>query len=426
MPAPLGHDHPRRIGPYRLTGLLGAGGQGSVYLGETREGRQAAIKILHAHFVRDEAALRRFAREVETARRVATYAAQVWEFRRHHQRPCIVSEYIPGESLFEVVDREGPLDSSTLRRLANDTLTALAAIHEAHVVHCDFQPANIILGPDGPRVIDFGIARVLDTISPQVSRPIGTPAFMAPEQMDPDKDPDAIGPHTDMFAWGKTLLYAATGTTTVVTVEEAPALSRLPILHDLVAAALDRQGRHRPSATEALSRLLNDDDGSGSGVRPPAATYAQPDVLRPPAVVTADQVQGPVAEHEPSAAAAAPPSRRHPIRPAYLVLVILAANIALVTVAIVAVATLHPPDPAATGGSRRSAIAAAGPYGTPIGQPLVGHTGPVWSVACGQLNDRPIVVTGGGDGTVRIWDPADHRQLGEPLTGHTSVVYAVA
>jgi serine/threonine protein kinase len=142
-PQPLTAHDPQQVGPYHLTGFLGAGGQGSVYLGETPDGSRVAVKVLHAHFARDETARVRFVREVETARKVADFTARVLDVAVHHGLPYIVSEYIPGESLHDLIVRDGPYDPSRLTHLASGTLTALVAIHAAQIVHCDFKPANV-------------------------------------------------------------------------------------------------------------------------------------------------------------------------------------------------------------------------------------------------------------------------------------------
>ncbi|MEV5325128.1 protein kinase [Nonomuraea sp. NPDC052634] len=188
---------------------LGSGGQGVVYAGRAPGGPLVAIKLLHAHLVADDGARDRFLREVETAKRVAPFCtAQLLDSGFAWSRPYIVSEYVPGPSLQTSVRDDGPRGAAALHRLAINTATALAAIHAAGVVHRDFKPANVLLGPDGPVVIDFGIAKALDqSLSVISSQPFGSPAYMAPEQISGGE----VGPPADMFAWAATMYYAATG-----------------------------------------------------------------------------------------------------------------------------------------------------------------------------------------------------------------------
>jgi serine/threonine protein kinase len=202
---PLRPDDPSRLGAYVLDGRLGEGGQGTVFLGTSPAGEQVAVKLLHA--VDDPMARSRFVRELAVAKRVATFCtAQVLDADVAGDRPYIVSEFVAGPTLQESVTREGPRGKGALERLAIGTATALTAIHRAGVVHRDFKPANVLLGSDGPRVIDFGIARALDVTAP-VSQLIGTPSYMAPEQL----TDQAVGSAADVFAWGSTMVFAATG-----------------------------------------------------------------------------------------------------------------------------------------------------------------------------------------------------------------------
>src|SRR4051812_23322803 len=184
---PLTHGDPRRLGAYEVTGRLGEGGQGVVYLGRGAAGETVAIKVLQAQLMEDETARARFVREVEVTKRVARFCtAQVLDAGMIDDRPYIVSEYVPGPSLQQQLKREGPRQGAALDRLAINTATALAAIHQAGVVHRDFKPGNVLMGPDGPVVIDFGISRALDasgSMTTALSQVVGTPAFMAPEQL---------------------------------------------------------------------------------------------------------------------------------------------------------------------------------------------------------------------------------------------------
>src|SRR3954462_13940955 len=205
--APLRANDPEQLGSYRLTGRLGEGGQGVVYLGEGPDGETVAVKLLHAQFSGDAKARARFAGELSSAKRVAPFCtAQILDADVEGDTPYLVSEYIEGPSLRQVVDAEGPRTGGVLQRLAIGTATALAAIHEAGIVHRDFKPSNVLLAADGPRVIDFGIARALDA-SGTTSQVIGTPAYMAPEQF----TGSGVRSPADVFAWGATMAFAVNG-----------------------------------------------------------------------------------------------------------------------------------------------------------------------------------------------------------------------
>ncbi|MEU9884633.1 protein kinase [Sphaerisporangium sp. NPDC051011] len=255
---------PPRIGGYELAGRIGEGGQGSVFLATAPSGDQVAIKLLGSALTGgDDDPGPGFARESEILRRVAPFCtAQVIESGLLEDRPYIVSEYIDGPTLQQVVEGEGPLEGARLRRLAVGTLTALTAIHRAGVVHRDFKPSNVLLGRDGPRVIDFGIARALDAVATG-SGVVGTPPYMAPEQLEGAQ----VEPPADLFAWGSTMVFAATGRPPFG-MDSLPAIVNR-ILHrdpdlgllrgdlrDLVAECLSKDAARRPTAGEALMRLL--------------------------------------------------------------------------------------------------------------------------------------------------------------------------
>ncbi len=273
---PLRASDPERLGSYRLTGRLGEGGQGVVYLGTGEDGVLVAVKLLHAQFSGDAKARARFAGELSSAKRVAPFCtARILDADVDGDMPYLVSEFIEGPSLRQVVDAEGPRTGSVLQRLAIGTVTALAAIHEAGIVHRDFKPTNVLLAADGPRVIDFGIARALDTSGTMTSTAVGTPSYMSPEQI----GGEVAGPPTDVFAWACTIVYAATGSPpfgedsipAVMNriVNHEPSLGMLMgPLREIVAACLAKDQRRRPTAQQILLRLLSDD-----GVSLPAARH---------------------------------------------------------------------------------------------------------------------------------------------------------
>ncbi|MFI0484699.1 ABC transporter substrate-binding protein [Actinomadura sp. 9N215] len=262
---PLRAGDPSRLGAYRLTGLLGEGGQGTVYLGEDEPGHRVAVKLLHARFSGDPKARARFAAEVAVAKRVSAFCtARVLDSDVEGDSPYIVSEYIDGPPLSKVLAATGPRRGTELDRLAIGTMTALAAIHQAGVVHRDFKPANVLLAPDGPRVIDFGIARALDATGTMSSTAIGTPAYMAPEQISGAR----VGPAADVFAWGATMVYAASARPAFGQDSIPAVMHRIlnlpPDLGDLheplrqiVADCLSKDPGLRPESQHVLAYLLD-------------------------------------------------------------------------------------------------------------------------------------------------------------------------
>ncbi|GAA2997112.1 hypothetical protein GCM10017559_17050 [Streptosporangium longisporum] len=252
-------------GPYRLIGELGKGGQGKVYLALTPQGQKVAIKVLHEHVGSDRVVRERFLREVEATRRVATFStARVLDVNITEDQAYVVSEYVEGVSLEQLVRDRGPRDEDGLTRLALATAGALAAIHRAGIVHRDFKPANVLIGADGPRVIDFGIARALDQVTATSGKIMGTPAYMSPEQL----AGEAIGTETDVFSWAATMLFAASGraafgedTIPAIlnrVINHHPDLSPMPpSLRALAAACLDKLPANRPTASDIMLRIVH-------------------------------------------------------------------------------------------------------------------------------------------------------------------------
>lgn len=269
---------PRRIGPYEVLGRLGIGGQGTVYLARGEAGR-VAIKVIHAQGAADPRARRRFADEVAIASRVPrAYTAMIIDAAIDRDQPYIVSEYVEGPSLQELVDTHGPLTGSALERLATYMATALAAIHGAGVIHRDLKPANVIVGPDGPRVVDFGVARALEA-SAAVTTTVGTPGYLAPEQVGGGDDAE-VGPPADVHAWAGTVYFAATGRAPFAGNNVAVIINRVLTvtpdvgaisepLRSLIADCLAKNPARRPTTMELLGRLV--------GHR---SETAQPTVLR--------------------------------------------------------------------------------------------------------------------------------------------------
>ncbi|GAA0909417.1 protein kinase domain-containing protein [Pseudonocardia zijingensis] len=258
-------DDPAELGPFTLRGRLGSGGMGVVYLGETADGRRAAVKVVHAHLTGDRAFRDRFAREIEVARRVVgPWTAQVLEADPEGPRPWLATEYVEGPSLEDQVSRAGPLPPGAVRPLAEKLAEALAALHASGVVHRDLKPSNVLLAPDGPRLIDFGIARALDaTKITHTGHVIGTPAFMSPEQAAGD---EAQAP-SDVFSLASVVVFAATGsgpfghTANPVAMllrisQQEPSTDGVPdALRPHLRECLVRDPAARPTAEELARRL---------------------------------------------------------------------------------------------------------------------------------------------------------------------------
>src|ERR1700691_6268891 len=199
---PLLPGDPARVGRYRLTGRLGAGGMGVVYLGTAKGGNPVAVKVLRPELAEDPEFRIRFSREVATLTRVeGMCTVRVIEADTDGPRPFLVTEYVDGPSLSDYVDASGPLGPEMLYGLATGLAEALAVIHAAGIIHRDLKPSNVILTPDGPKVIDFGIAQTLDATSvTRTGMMVGSAGFMAPEQVT-----GRAGQAADVFAWAVTL-----------------------------------------------------------------------------------------------------------------------------------------------------------------------------------------------------------------------------
>jgi serine/threonine protein kinase len=208
-PAPLRPGEPRAIGPFRVRNRLGSGGMGDVYLGTTRRGQQVAIKLIRGAQLHDDEFRARFRREVRAAAKVRSrFIANLVDADPDAELPWLATEYVPGPTLSQALAAQGPLSQDEVLRLVVGVAEALRGIHRAGLVHRDVKPANVILGPDGPRLIDLGVVSSIGaTRLTMTGQPVGTPMYMAPEQASGSRATSA----TDVWALGALAYYAATG-----------------------------------------------------------------------------------------------------------------------------------------------------------------------------------------------------------------------
>jgi serine/threonine protein kinase len=252
---------PRLIGPYRVVGLLGDGGMGRVFLGRSAGGRPVALKVIRRDLAADPDFRQRFRREVAAARKVSgLYTAMVIDADVDAPEPWLATAYVEGPSLYEAVNDHGPLPLGSVLALAGGLAESLTAIHAAGVVHRDLKPSNVLLGRDGPYLIDFGISRATELTSlTRAGFVIGSPGFMSPEQAEGGE----VGPASDIFSLGAVLAFAASGqhpfgagsTAALVyrVVYAAPNLDGVPEeIRPLIERCLAKDPGQRPAASEVL------------------------------------------------------------------------------------------------------------------------------------------------------------------------------
>ncbi|MFJ3201723.1 serine/threonine-protein kinase [Streptomyces sp. NPDC086989] len=271
---PLEAGEPRTIGAYRLLGRLGSGGMGRVYLGRSAGGRTVAVKIVHPHFASDEEFRARFRREVEAARRVGgEWTAPVLDADPEATVPWVATGYVAGPSLGGAVAAHGPLPEASVRAVGEGLARALVAVHGLGLVHRDVKPSNVMLTLDGPRLIDFGIARATDGTASLTSTgvSIGSPGYMSPEQI----LGKGISGASDVFSLGAVLAFAATGqppftgdnsaTLLYKVVHEPPELDAVPAggLRALIGACLAKSAADRPAPEALAQELAGSLHGSG-------------------------------------------------------------------------------------------------------------------------------------------------------------------
>ncbi|WP_406302366.1 bifunctional serine/threonine-protein kinase/ABC transporter substrate-binding protein [Streptomyces sp. NBC_00885] len=293
---PLRTSDPARLADYRLLGRLGAGGMGVVYLARSVGGSLVALKVIQAEYAEDAGFRERFRREADTARRMTSpWVASLVDADPEAASPWLATTFVPGPSLGEAVAAHGPLPPRSLRVLGARLAQALGDLHAVGLVHRDVKPGNVLLALDGPRLIDFGVARdPEDTALTSTGIVVGTPGFLSPEQAQGGRE---LGPAADIFSLGCVLAYAATGRPPFGTgtldallfraVHDAPDLEGVPQeLAEVVGGCLEKDPSLRPTA-EALSGTL-------------AVTAPEPDVS-PPDPREALRVPSPSSDRPPGA-----------------------------------------------------------------------------------------------------------------------------
>ena len=316
---PLTAEDPASLGDYELLGRLGEGGMGTVYLGTSDSGQRVAVKVIRTELATDDDFLARFRDEALLARRVSPFCtAQVLDYGLAGKIPYLVTEYVDGQSLEDVVAAQGGLPHSTMHGIAVGVSAALTAIHAAGLMHRDLKPSNVLLSQSGPRVIDFGIAKPTENTTGRKSTVgvlVGTPGWIAPEQLTGGETTTAV----DVWAWGCLVAYAATGrhpfgrgnaaAIAYRALHDEPMLGDMPPpLDGLVRAALAPDPANRPKAQRLLLNLVG---GDADAPDTKSAMTAFLGGWSPPAA--------PAAGSGPHPAAPGPrptPSGPHPSRPA--------------------------------------------------------------------------------------------------------------
>ncbi|QIK67028.1 serine/threonine protein kinase [Nocardioides sp. HDW12B] len=278
----------RRVGPYRVLARIGEGGMGVVHLAEAPDGRRVALKVLRPHVVGDDEGRERLAREVASLRKVRSgHVAEIIDADPWGELAFIVTRYVPGDSLTELVKREGPVRGADLDHLADHLLAAIRDVHASGVLHRDVKPTNVVMEGRSPVLIDFGLARLAeDPAMTATGILLGTPGYLAPELLLGDQPTGAV----DVHGWASTVVFAAQGVSpygrghTMAILDRTRrgefAIADVPAgIRPLLAAALAPDPLERPTTHEVaveLERLRGDD-------RPTAALAVAPPLAPDPA-----------------------------------------------------------------------------------------------------------------------------------------------
>ncbi|MDI2127612.1 WD40 repeat domain-containing serine/threonine protein kinase [Yinghuangia seranimata] len=403
---------PHAIGAYQLEAVLGAGGMGEVFLGRSPGGRRVAIKVVRPDFAAAAEFRRRFAQEVEAARRVGGFwTAPVVDADPEAVRPWVATAYFDAPDLTTVINRAGPLDEQHVGELGAGLAEALASIHKVGLVHRDLKPSNILITDDGPRIIDFGIAKAVEgTALTAKGTVIGTPGFMAPEQVTGGTVTEA----SDVFSLGAVLTYAAAGhgpfgegsahVLLYRVVHDEPDLREVPAgLRSALAACLSKHPQQRPTTDKLLHLLTGTQTPRWGNPAPPP---------HPTALATAATVNAAVPDSASNSGRLMGwrPSRR----------AVLAAGVSALAAAAVPVvmelATSSSQDPRrGNAGGTPSPANSGGTIAPPVD--IAVNNGVVRGVAFSP--DGSMLAVSGGY-TITLWDPSTHRVL-FPLTGHLAI-----
>ena len=312
--ASLKAGDPSQVGGYRLLSRLGGGGMGQVFLGESRGGRKVAVKLIRPEYADDQDFRLRFAREVAAARKVGGFhTALVVDADPDADPPWMVTTYIPGPSLAEAVAERGPVPPAAVCELGAALAEGLAAIHDCDLIHRDLKPANVILAADGPRIIDFGIARSASATTITVTgATIGTVQYMSPEHLGAGE----IGYESDIFSLGALLVFAATGRGPFDAAESSMVIGRILTqlpnlggltgsLREVIGACLAKEPAKRPTTDDLLayfSKVKN----------PPAHPPAHPAATERDRRQPEDDQPGPASDHGRTATATSPSPAQRP------------------------------------------------------------------------------------------------------------------
>ncbi|WP_251092138.1 serine/threonine-protein kinase [Streptomyces sp. Caat 7-52] len=352
---PLAPEDPERIGRYRILGRLGQGGMGRVFLAEDAEGHRVAVKLVHAEFTADPEFRRRFGREVEAAGKVLSFfTVPLVDSEADAETPWLATQYVSGPSLSAAVRRDGPLPVDRLCSLAAALGEALIVIHAAGIVHRDLKPSNVLLADDGPRVIDFGIARAADSEElTRAGHALGTLGYAPPEQVVAEEPVGAAG---DVFSLGGVMLYAATGrqpfgdappaVLAYRTVYEEPDIDGVPEeLTVLVRRCLAKDPASRPTPREVIAAARAAQSRVRDGSPAPARAAEEPTSYRiaPPAPVS-PPAPSPVPESRPESGPEEPRRRRRGV--------LTAAAVAVAVAALAVAGAIYLPD---RGGDKQNA-----------------------------------------------------------------------